>query len=76
MFANLPIVRRVCNICFVFPCHDIQCLHSLSKLLNIPLPDLKHIFKYNITDKYDSFCKDDTKPSVRLRKNIFEVIKI
>jgi len=76
MFDNLPIVRRVCNICFVFPCHDIQYLHSLSKLFNIPLPDLKHIFKYIITDKYDSLCIDETRPSVRLRKNIFDAIKI
>ena len=43
MFDNLPIVRRVCNVCFVFPCHDIQYLHSLNTLFNIPLPDLKHI---------------------------------
>ena len=76
MFDNLPIARRVCNIYFVFPCHDIQYLHSWSKLFNIPLPDFKHIFKYIITDKYDSICIDETRPLVRLRKNIFEAIKI
>ena len=53
-----------------------QYLHSLSKLFNIPLPDLKRIFKYIITDKYDSLCIDKIRPSVRLRNNIFEATKI
>ena len=43
MCQNMLITYQLIDVLVIFvPCHDIQYLHSLSKLFNTPLPGLKH----------------------------------
>ena len=45
----------------------------LARKFSIKLDDLKTIFR--TFTKYDSLCIDDSRPNMRLRKNIFEHIQ-
>ena len=75
VYDLLPQIRRLANIVFLFKNNDLECMRSVARKFGLKVDDLKNIFR-NFT-KYDSLCIDDTRPpSVRLRKNIFEVINL
>jgi len=75
VFDILPQIRRLANICFLFKNNDIECMSSVARKFNVKVQDLKNIF--SSFNKFDSLCIDDSrKPEYRLRKNIYEIIKI
>ena len=77
VYDLLPQIRRLANICFLFKNHDVESMTSIARKFNIKIQDLRHIFNYVLTNKYDSLCIDETRPvEYRLRKNIFEILKI
>ena len=49
-------------------------MKSLARKFSVRIDDLKAIF-YTFT-KYDSLCIDETRPTVRLRKNNYEIIHL
>ena len=70
----LPSIRRLANIVFLFKNNDDE-LVSLARKFHLKSIDLKAIFK--TFTKYDSLCIDETRtPEYRLRKNIYEIIKL
>ena len=77
VYDLLPQIRRLANICFLFKNHDVESMSSIARKFNIKIQDLRHIFNYVLTNKYDSLCIDETRPlEYRLRKNVFEILKI
>ena len=77
IYDILPQVRRLANICFLFKNHDVESMSSIARKFNLKVQDLKHMFNYMLTNKYDSLCIDESRPpEYRLRKNIYEVIKL
>ena len=77
VYDLMPQIRRLCNICFLFKNHDVDCMASLARKFNIKPPTLKYIFNHVLQTKFDSLCIDDTRPAeYRLRKNVFEIINL
>ena len=77
VYDLLPQIRRLCNICFLFKNHDVESFSSLAKKFNVKTPALKYIFNHVLETKFDSLVIDETRPEeYRLRKNIFEIIKL
>jgi len=75
LFDMLPSIRRLANIVFLFKNNDDELMSSLARKFHLKPQDLKYIF-HSFT-KYDSLCIDDTRsPEYRLRKNIYENLKI
>jgi len=75
VYDLLPQIRRLANIVFLFKNNDLECMKSLARKFGLKLDDLKVIFR--TFTKYDSLCIDDSRnPSVRLRKNIYEVLNL
>ena len=75
VYDLLPQIRRLANIVFLFKNNDIESMSSLARKFSIKTIDLKNIF--HTFSKFDSLCIDDTRPiQYRLRKNIFQIIKI
>ena len=75
LFDMLPSIRRIANIVFLFKNNDDELISSLARKFHLKPQDLKYIF-HSFT-KYDSLCIDDTRsPEYRLRKNIYENLKI
>ena len=72
VYDLLPQIRRLANIVFLFKNNDLESMSSHHVSLRVN--DLRSIF--HIFTKYHSLCIDDTRPSVRLRKNIYEVLHI
>ena len=75
VYALLPQIRRLSNIVFLFKNNDIESMASIARKFSLNVADLKRIFsKFT---KYDSLCIDDTRPTeYRLRKNVYEIVKI
>ena len=75
LFDMLPSIRRLANIVFLFKNNDDELVSSLARKFHIKSNDLKAIFK--TFTKFDSLCIDETrKPEYRLRKNIYDLIKL
>ena len=54
VYDLLPQIRRLANICFLFKNHDVESMTSIARKFNIKIQDLRHIFNYVLTNKYDS----------------------
>ena len=75
VYDLLPQIRRLANICFLFKNHDVESMNSIARKFGIKVSDLKNIFQ--TFSKYDSLVIDETRPpDYRLRKNIFEIIRL
>ena len=71
----LPSIRRLANIVFLFKNNDDELILSLARKFHLKPQDLKNIF--NSFTRYDNLCIDETRsPEFRLRKNIYEQIKV
>ena len=74
VYDLLPQIRRLANIVFLFKNNDLECMKSLARKFSLRVEDLKSIFR--TFTKFDSLCIDDTRPTARLRKNIYEIIHL
>ena len=74
VYDLLPQIRRLANIVFLFKNNDMESMASIARKFSLRVNDLKNIF-YSFT-KFDSLCIDDTRPTMRLRKNIYEKINL
>ena len=73
-FSCPPEIRDMSNIMLLWKTKNVNALSLLSSRLGIEADDLKYIFKNICKDKYDFLVIDSTRPTCRLRKNLFEVI--
>ena len=74
VYDLLPQIRRLANIVFLFKNNDLECMKSLARKFSLRVEDLKSIFR--TFTKYDSLAIDDSRPTARLRKNIYEVLNL
>ena len=68
-------IRRLANTVFLFKNNDDELMSSLARKFHLKPNDLKAIFK--TFTKFDSLVIDDTRtPEYRMRKNLFEIVKL
>ena len=73
-FSCPPEIRDMSNIMLLWKTKNLNALSQLSSRLGIEADDLKYIFKNICNDKYDFLTIDNSRPTCRLRKNLFEII--
>lgn len=72
-----PVIRRACNIFFVWKLRDKYSVKLLSKKIGVEEEDFKNLFKTILINPHDSLCIDYTPHTpYKLRKNIFEPIEM
>ena len=74
VYDLLPQIRRLANIVFLFKNNDMESMASIARKFSLRVNDLKNIF--HTFTKFDSLTIDETRPSMRLRKNLYESIHL
>ena len=74
VYDLLPQIRRLANIVFLFKNNDVESMTSIARKFSLKAVDLRNIF--DSFTKYDSLCIDETRNTMRLRKNIYDIINI
>ena len=74
VYDLLPQIRRLANIVFLFKNNDMESMASIARKFSLRVNDLKSIF--HTFTKFDSLTIDETRPSMRLRKNLYESIHL
>ena len=77
VYDILPSVRRCMDYIILFKLSDEEMMRSLCKKIDVDLEDMKYILKKVLVEKGDNILIDEIAPrEYRLRKNIYELIKI
>ena len=77
IYDILPSVRRCMDYIILFKLSDEEMMRSLCKKIDVDLEDMKYILKKVLVEKGDNILIDEIAPrEYRLRKNIYELIKI
>ena len=77
IYDILPSVRRCMDYNILFKLSDEEMMKSLCKKIDVDLDTMKYILKKVLVAKGDNILIDDLCPrEYRIRKNIYEVIKI
>lgn len=77
IYDILPSVRRCMDYIILFKLSDEEMMKSLCKKIDVDLDDMKYILKKVLVEKGDNILIDEIAPrEYRLRKNIYEPIKI
>ena len=77
IYSILAPIRRCLDYLILFKISDEEMMKSLCKKIDVDLDDMKYVLKKVLVEKGDNILIDEIadKP-YRLRKNIYEVIKI
>ena len=77
IYDIIPSVRRCMDYIILFKLSDEEMMRSLCKKIDVDLDTMKYILKKVLVEKGDNILIDDIAPrEYRLRKNLYEVIKI
>ena len=77
IYSILAPIRRCLDYLILFKISDEEMMKSLCKKIDVDLDDMKYIIKKVLVEKGDNILIDEIADrQYRLRKNIYEVIKI